>query len=56
MLKAFVEELDPLDLHYDYISGISIGAVNGATFALFDFGQEKEAVDFLHDLYLSKLP
>ena len=56
MLKSFVEELDSNELHYDYISGVSIGAVNGASFALFDFGQEKDAVEFLEDLYMSKLP
>jgi len=48
--------LDPLEVHYDYLSGISIGAINSAAIALFDFGQEKEAVKFIEDLYLSRLP
>ena len=56
VLKTFVKELDPTEVHYDYISGVSIGAVNGSTLALFDFGKEKEAVQFLEDLYMSKLP
>jgi len=56
VLKSFIAGLDPNELHYDYISGVSIGAINGASIALFDFGQEKEAVEFLEDLYMSKLP
>ena len=56
VLKAFTEVLDPLEVHYDYLSGISIGAINSAAIALFDFGQEREAVKFIEDLYLSRLP
>ena len=47
VLKAFVEELDPVEVHYDYVSGVSIGAINSAALAIFDFGFEKEAVEFL---------
>ena len=56
VLKAFTEELDPLDIHYDYLSGISIGAINSSVIALFDYGEEKEAVAFLEEFYLSRLP
>ena len=56
VLKAFIEELDPIDIHYDYLSGVSIGAINSATLAMFDYGQEKEAVNFLEELYLSRQP
>ena len=56
VLKAFVEELDPLDMHYDYLSGVSIGAINSAALAMFDFGQEKQAIEFLEELYTSRLP
>ena len=45
-----------MEVHYDYVSGVSIGAVNSAALAVFDFGQEAQAVEFLESLYLSHLP
>ena len=56
VLKAFVERLDPLEVHYDILSGVSIGALNAGIFSIFEFGKEKEAVDFLIDFYMSNLP
>jgi predicted acylesterase/phospholipase RssA len=38
VLKAFTEFLDPIDINYDYISGVSIGAVNTAIFAMYPPG------------------
>jgi predicted acylesterase/phospholipase RssA len=38
------------------ISGVSVGAINGALFATHDFGKEKEAVDHLLDLYAKNDP
>jgi len=56
VLQAFVEKLDPLDIHYDYVSGVSIGAINASMFSLFDYGDEKSAVDLLLSLYKDNLP
>ena len=44
-----------------YFAGLAflivlIGAINSATLAMFDYGQEKEAVNFLEELYLSRQP
>ena len=38
-------------MHYDYLSGVSIGAINAAAFALYDFGREREAVDAMKKIY-----
>jgi predicted acylesterase/phospholipase RssA len=38
VLKAFTEFLDPIDINYDYISGVSIGALNTAVFAMYPPG------------------
>ena len=56
VLKAFVEKLDPIDVHYDIISGVSVGALNTSIFMLHDFGEEKAAVDELLELYQNNLP
>ena len=51
VLKAFSEHLNPEDIHYDVVSGVSIGSMNGAIFALFEKGQEKEAIAYLEELW-----
>jgi predicted acylesterase/phospholipase RssA len=38
VLKGFVESLDPIDINYDYISGVSVGAINGAFYSMFPVG------------------
>ena len=40
-LKALVKNLPPLEVHYDYVSGVSVGAINTAFFSIYDFGEEK---------------
>jgi predicted acylesterase/phospholipase RssA len=40
-LQAFVQELDPLDIHYDHLSGVSVGALNAAFIAMHPPGDEK---------------
>jgi predicted acylesterase/phospholipase RssA len=51
-LKALTEQLPPLEVHYDYVSGVSVGAINAAYFAIYDFGEEKAAVERMESLYL----
>jgi NTE family protein len=53
-LKAFVDNLSPHEYAYDIVSGVSVGSINGALLALHEIGQEKDAVDELIDLYLTK--
>lgn len=55
-IKALAENLDPIDVHWDVISGVSIGAINTGAFTLFDFGEEKEAAEFLIGVYTERLP
>lgn len=35
VLKAFLDGLDPEDIQYDYVSGVSIGAINASILALY---------------------
>jgi len=44
VLKAFTDILPSTDYHYDYISGVSVGALNTGILSIFDYGQEKAAV------------
>ena len=43
-LKAFIDVLDPSEYRYDYVSGVSIGAINSSILALYDIGDEANAV------------
>ena len=47
VLKSIVEQMPAEDIKYDYISGVSIGAINASYLALFPPGQEKEAAEGL---------
>ena len=53
MLKAFSDYLDPTELMYDYVSGVSIGAINASIISLYSAGEEKQAIAELENLYLS---
>jgi predicted acylesterase/phospholipase RssA len=46
-LTALVNNLDPIEVQYDIISGVSVGAIITSAFATYDFGMEKEAVKWL---------
>jgi len=48
--------LSATEVHYDYVSGVSVGAINTAYFSIFDFGQEKEAVKSMEAMYLTNAP
>ena len=56
VLKAFMEKLDPSEYRYDYVSGVSIGAMNAGIFALHAQGDEQAAVDELLEMYRTYLP
>ena len=51
VLKAFVDHMPNNELQYDYVAGVSIGAVNAAVFATFEKGEEKEAAEFISNIY-----
>ena len=51
VLNALVDHMPPEELHYDYVGGVSIGAVNASIFSLYGKGQEKEAARFMYDLW-----
>jgi NTE family protein len=49
-LKAMAELQDPIDIAYDVLAGVSIGAMNAGYFATFERGDEAEGIQAL--LYL----
>lgn len=56
VLKAFMEVLEPEEYRYDYISGVSIGALNTGIFSLYPPGEEKAATEELLRLYRTYMP
>lgn len=52
-LRAMAHMLDPIDIAYDVIEGVSIGGINAAVFSTFERGDEKAAIDRLEKLWLS---
>jgi len=56
VLKAVINELDPIEYAYDVVVGVSIGALNAAFLSVFDKGQEKEAVDFMENVWNTTSP
>ena len=51
VLKAMVELMPPDELKYEYVSGVSIGAINASIFSAYDLGDEKNAVDDIYGYY-----
>lgn len=51
MFNAMFELLNKEDYAYDVVTGVSVGALNGAGFSMFEKGQEKEANDFLRSVW-----
>ena len=41
------------ELEYDIVSGVSIGAINASSFALFEKGKEREAAEFIKNEWLA---
>ena len=52
-LRAMAHMLDPIDIAYDVLEGVSIGSINAAVFSTFERGDEKSAIDELEKLWLS---
>lgn len=44
VLKAMAEKMKTEDMRYDYIAGVSIGAINASILASFEKGKEVEAI------------
>ena len=51
MIHTFVEHLDPEDVKYDVVSGISVGALNAAHVSTYSKGQEKMMAEDLVKLW-----
>jgi NTE family protein len=56
VIKAFVNKLDPIDVQYDFISGVSVGAINAAFMALHSKGEEKAGIKELEEFYVNNKP
>lgn len=53
LLKAFLSHNNPANYEYDYISGISAGALNTLGMAMFAKGDEVAAVEAIDALWSS---
>lgn len=51
VLKAMIENMPANEMMYDYVGGVSVGALNAAILASFAPGEEKEAVEMMKSLY-----
>lgn len=51
VLWGFLHYGDPKDYRYDVVSGVSIGSINAAGLAVFDKGDEYNAVDFIYQTW-----
>ena len=52
-LRAMAHMLDPIDIAYDVVEGVSIGSINAAFYATYERGDEKAAIDKMEKLWLS---
>ena len=55
VLEAFLEAMEPEEIQYDVIAGVSSGAINGAPIALYEKGQEAEAFEYLHEEWFESI-
>lgn len=46
-LAQIVENTDPEEVQYDFVSGVSIGSINGALLAGYPKGQERNATEYM---------
>ena len=51
VLNSLVDVMPPEELEYDYVGGVSIGAVNASLFSLFEKGDERNAVRTMLSLW-----
>jgi predicted acylesterase/phospholipase RssA len=54
-LKAMAALLDPKEIEYDVVVGVSIGALNAALFAFYEKGDEQNAIAYLESIWLKYL-
>ena len=54
VLRAIVENMPPEEVMYDYIGGVSVGAMNASIIASFPPGEEMEAVETMESVYAGK--
>jgi predicted acylesterase/phospholipase RssA len=51
VLKAFVDNLPASEVKWDVVTGVSVGSINAAAIGLHAIGQEKEAIDWMVNLW-----
>lgn len=51
VLKAFADNLPDEDLMYDVITGVSVGSINAMGIALHPMGKEKDAINWMVNLW-----
>lgn len=55
-LKAMLNYEDPIEYSYDVVSGVSVGSMNGAMYSVYDYGEEKEAIEKMLEIWTTLLP
>ena len=51
VIMALTDLMPTTELFYDYVAGVSIGAVNASVFATFPLGEEKEAARYVASMF-----
>lgn len=51
VLQALIDNMPAEEMMYDYVGGVSIGAINASIIASFAPGQEREAIDTMSKVY-----
>ena len=42
--------MSPLEMHWDYISGVSAGAILATVYSTFEYGDEEAAIEYIYGL------
>lgn len=45
--------LEEKEMEYDVVSGISVGGINAGALSLFEKGHEKEATQFMKEMWMN---
>ena len=56
VIKALTDELSSADVHWDVVSGVSIGSFVASVLSSHDFGQEQQAADKLVEIFSNTTP
>ena len=51
VLKTVIENMPPEEVMYDYVAGVSVGALNASILASFAPGDEMKAVETMSSVY-----